>query len=85
MPRRPLFCQTCDDLLDQLALAADAAAVAGSHVPGTVGTEEFRAALQAKTDLRNRYLEIKDQVLQHREKAHRHPRNSGPNNASGAG
>jgi hypothetical protein len=24
-------------------------------------------------------------VLQHREKAHRHPRNSGPNNASGAG
>ena len=25
MPRRPLFCQTCDDLLEQLAKAAEAA------------------------------------------------------------
>jgi hypothetical protein len=72
MPRRPLFCQTCTNLLDQLTKAADAAAAAGSDVLGTLGTEEFRAALQTKTELRNRYLEIKERVLQHRETAHRH-------------
>lgn len=74
MPRRPLFCQTCDDLLDRFTKAANAAAV-GCGGPET-GIEVCPATLQMRAELRNRYLELKEQVLQHREIAHRYCRNS---------
>ena len=70
MPRRPLFCQTCDELLDQLAKAAEEAAAACSGGLRTAGTPEDAAALQNEADLRNQYLEIKERALQHHELAH---------------
>ena len=69
MPRRPLFCQTCDDLLNQLARAADAVAAGDAVGPKTVGTER-RATLEMRADLRGRYLELRERVLLHLEIAH---------------
>ena len=78
MPRRPLFCQTCDDLLNQLARAADAVAAGDAVGPETGGTE-LHATLEMRTDLRNRYLELRKRVQLHLEIAHdraRAPRKS---------
>lgn len=69
MPRRPLFCPTCDELLDQLAKAAEAAAACSGGLR-TAGTPEDPANFQKEADLRNRYLELKERALQHRELAH---------------
>lgn len=69
MPRRPLFCQTCDDLLDELAKAAEAAAACSGGLR-TAGTPENAAAFQNEADLRNRYFELKERALRHRELAH---------------
>lgn len=66
MPRRPLFCRVCTELLDELTAAAEAV-VAGSSV---AGTNEPPAALQASTEARNRYFELRERVDQHREAAH---------------
>ena len=70
MPRRPLFCQTCDELLDQLAKAAEEAAAACSGGFRTAGTPEDAAVFQKEADLRSRYFELKERALQHRELAH---------------
>ena len=69
MPRRPLFCQTCDDLLEQLAKAAEAAATCSGGLR-TAETPDNAAAFQEEADLRNRYFELKERALQHRELAH---------------
>ena len=68
MPRRPLFCRVCTELLDELPAAAEAV-VAGSSVAACRGTNE-PAALQASTEARNRYFELRERVDQHREAAH---------------
>ena len=70
MPRRPLFCDVCTDLLDQLTAAAEAVAAADSSVAGTIGTNKPRTALQSSTAARNRYFELRERVHQHREAAH---------------
>ena len=75
MPRRPLFCQTCDDLLNQLARAADAVAAGDAIGPENGGTE-CHSKLEMRTDLRNRYLELREQVLLHLEIAHDQARTS---------
>lgn len=69
MPRRPLFCRVCTELLDELTAAAEAV-VAGSNFAGSRGTNESPAALQAGTEARNRYFELRGRVDQHREAAH---------------
>jgi hypothetical protein len=69
MPRRPLFCQTCDDLLDELEKAAEAAAACSGGVR-TAGTPENAALFKNEADLRNRYFELKERALRHRELAH---------------
>jgi hypothetical protein len=75
MPRRPLFCQTCDDLLNQLARAADAVAAGDAVGPEAGGTERY-ATLEMRTDLRDRYLELRERVLLHLEIAHDQARTS---------
>ena len=75
MPRRPLFCQTCDDLLNQLARAADAIAAGDALGPET-GRTHVRATLEMRTDLRNRYLELRERVLLHLKIAHDQARTS---------
>ena len=70
MARRPLFCQTCADLIEQLTKAADEAAAAGSHMAASVGTKEFPAALQRRTERYHCYLEINERLREHRELAH---------------
>ena len=72
MPRRPLFCQVCNDLLDQLTAAAEAVVTADSSVAGTIGTNKPHTASQASTEARSRYLELRARVHQHREAAHAH-------------
>jgi hypothetical protein len=72
MPRRPLFCHVCTDLLDQLTAAAEAVASDGSSVAGTTGTNGPHAALETSTQKRSRYFELKARVHQHREAAHTH-------------
>jgi hypothetical protein len=69
MPRRPLFCRTCDDLLNQLARAADAVAAGDAGGLKTSGTERL-ATLEMRTDPRGRYLELRERVLLHLEIAH---------------
>jgi hypothetical protein len=69
MPRRPLFCQTCDDLLNQLARAADVVAAGHAVGPETDGTE-CHATSEMRTDLRERYLALRERVLLHLEIAH---------------
>ena len=72
MPRRPLFCHVCTDLLDQLRAAAEAVASESSSVPGTTGTNGIHTAMQTSTDARNRYFELRARVHQHRETDHAH-------------
>ena len=72
MPRRPLFCQVCTDLLEQLTAAAEAFATADSSVGSTIGTNKPHTALQTSTEARNRYFELRGRVQQHREAAHAH-------------
>ena len=72
MPRRPLFCHVCTDLLDQLTAAAEAVASEGSSAPGTIGTNGIHTGLQTSTDTRNRYFELRGRIHQHRETAHAH-------------
>jgi len=72
MPRRPLFCHVCTDLLDQLTAATEALAAADSSVAGTNGTNKPHTALQTSTEARNRYFELRGRVHQHREAAHAH-------------
>ena len=55
MPRRPLFCHACSDLLNQLSAAAEVVAVSDSSM---------------NADARTRYFELRAQVQQHREMAH---------------
>ena len=69
MPRRPLFCQTCDDLLNQLASAADAITAGDPVVTDTGGTERHYT-LEVRTDLRDRYFELRERVVLHLEVAH---------------
>jgi hypothetical protein len=75
MPRRPLFCQTCDDLLNQLARAADAVAAEAPVVPETGGAERH-STLDMRIDLRERYRELRERVLLHLEIAHDQARTS---------
>jgi hypothetical protein len=75
MPRRPLFCQTCDDLLNQLARAADVVAAGHAVGPETDGTE-CHATSEMRTDLRERYLALRERVLLHLEIAHDQARTS---------
>ena len=70
MPRRPLCCPTCDDLLEQLTKAAEAASAAGSRMTAAVGTKNFQPALQMSLEMRRRYLDTKERLCQHRELAH---------------
>jgi hypothetical protein len=70
MPRRPLFCHVCTDLLDQLTAAAEAVAAADSSVAGTIETNKPHTVLQTSTQARNRYFELRGRVHQHREAAH---------------
>ena len=72
MPRRPLFCQVCTDLLDQLTAAAEAIALDRSSVALTVGRNEPHTALQTSTDARTRYFELRGRIHEHRETAHAH-------------
>ena len=72
MPRRPLFCHVCTELLDQLTAAAEAVAAADSSVAGTIGTNKPHTALQTSSEARNRYFELRGRVQQHREAAHAH-------------
>jgi hypothetical protein len=57
-------------LVEQLSKAADATMAAGSHMTAAAGTKDFASALQANTELRNRYLEISERLRQHRQLAH---------------
>ena len=75
MPRRPLFCQTCDDLLNQVARAA--AAVAAVDANPETGTTARGATLEIRTDLLNRYLELKDRAILHLAIKHHKARTSG--------
>ena len=75
MPRRPLFCQTCDDLLNQLARAADVVAAGHAVGPETDGAE-CHATSEMRTDLRERYLALRERVLLHLEIAHDQARTS---------
>ena len=70
MPRRPLFCHVCTDLLDQLTAAAEAVAAADSSVAGTIEMNKPHTVLQTSTEARNRYFELRGRVHQHRESAH---------------
>jgi hypothetical protein len=70
MPRRPLCCPTCADLLEQLTKAGEAASAAGSRMTAAVGTKNFQPALQMRTEMRQRYLDIRERLRQHRELAH---------------
>jgi hypothetical protein len=72
MPRRPLFCHVCTDLLDQLTAAAEAVASEGSSVPETTGTNRILTAMQTSTDARDRYFELRARIHHHREAAHAH-------------
>jgi hypothetical protein len=47
MPRRPLFCQTCDDPLDELAKAAEAAAACSGGVR-TAGTPRMLSLFKTR-------------------------------------
>jgi hypothetical protein len=77
MPRRPLCCPTCNDLLEQLTKAAEAAAAAGSRMTAAVGTKNFQPALQMSTETRQRYLDIRERLHQHRELAHGYHESAG--------
>jgi len=77
MPRRPLCCPTCDDLLEQLTKAAEAASAAGARMTAAVGTKHFEPALQISTETRQRYLDIRERLHQHRELAHRYHESGG--------
>ena len=70
MPRRPLFCPICSDLLERLEMAAAGVANAGSRMAGSLGTTAFFSALQASRTMRSRYKEVADQLQRHREEAH---------------
>ena len=70
MPRRPLCCPTCADLLEQLTKAGEAASAAGSRMTAAVGTKNFHPALQMRTEMRQRYLDIRERLCQHREMDH---------------
>jgi hypothetical protein len=70
MPRRPLFCQICADLLDQLGKAAEAASAAGTRMTEAIGTKDFVSALQARTETRERYQETSERLRRHREMEH---------------
>ena len=70
MPRRPLFCRTCDDLLKELAEAADALA-RPADVGAPVKRVPLSGGLPSEADLRSRYFELKQQVVWHRRTAHR--------------
>lgn len=72
MPRRPLFCHVCTDLLDQLTAATEAVASDGANAVGTTGTDEPHSAWQTRTQERSRYFELRARVQQHREEAHAH-------------
>lgn len=70
MPRRPLFCHVCTDLLDQLTAAGEAVAAADSSVAGPIGTNNPHTAMQTSTDARKRYFELRARIHHHREAAH---------------
>ena len=75
MPRRPLFCQTCDDLLSQVESAAEAVAAFDAVLES--GAPARGATLEMRTDLLSRYLELKERAVMHLEIEHRKARTSG--------
>ena len=70
MPRRPLFCPTCSELLDQLAKAAEAAATARPCASAGVGSDQLQAALEAWNRLRIQHLQIWEKARRHLESEH---------------
>ena len=70
MARRPLFCPTCDELMKRLEKAATA--WFGFGKPGAPGMPDD--PFQMRAELRKRHLELREQVLRHREIAHSHSR-----------
>jgi hypothetical protein len=69
MPRRPLFCHVCADLLDQLTAAAEAIAAVDSNGAG-ISTDKPHTISNVATDARSRYFELRGRVYQHREADH---------------
>ena len=70
--RRPLFCRTCNALLDELAKAAEAAAAASPSALGRFRAEDVEAASEEWRRLRIRYMEIQERARQHIEDGHGH-------------
>jgi len=77
MPRRPLFCRTCTDLLDQLSRAAEAVVAAGSCASEPSTQTRLPSAIKTTGEMRSRYLEIWLQAQKHLEFDHACGRTAG--------
>ena len=66
MPRRPLFCRTCSELLDQLERTADAV-YRGEAPCLQVRERAMDGGLRRPFDLRSQYLTIKERAHEHLE------------------
>ena len=67
MPRRPLFCPTCTELLDQLEKAADAVCHGESSLR-QMREQSLDRGLEPAVDWRIRYLKIKERAQEHLER-----------------
>ena len=73
MPRRPLFCPTCTELLDQLDKAAEAVC----HETFAPRGKGLDSDSRTQIELRIHYLKIKERATEHLDK-HVHSRNADP-------
>lgn len=70
MARRPLFCKTCSELLDQLTKATEAVTGASPCLNPEFASDQLQAALEAWTNLRMQYLRSWERARRHLESGH---------------
>ena len=70
MARRPLFCETCSELLDQLTKATEAVTRAGPCLSADLPPDQLQAALAAWNNLRMQYVRSWEQARRHLESGH---------------